>query len=259
MYPQVRIWSSGKGIVLGRRFRIEMELESPDVAMIDSGSSNAYGVKDFRLYLDLVDVNAELDGRVMSGLRSGQVLGLRMTQSNCLPADVSASTQQQVIRFSVFKRSLKALLFFLRSSSDTSSKTASSLSKWFRNNLEQFQVRINDFEVPEAMVRTDKGAVEAYAELDKALGLYRNFASGSQLKKNYSDQLGNGYDLGFGVALDRYLDEGSVESGLDTRVRASPLEVLLNFSSSPSAGNIAIIPVYDAHLVVASGYVRVDD
>lgn len=176
----------------------------------------------------------------------------------------------QVVRFTSFAQSMKAMVSIIKLNSKIGVGTADEYQQWYPGlPLQEYQYRLNvDLFPQEPIVVYDgskyTGAQRVAAEFLKVFRQFADYTRGAEIfmpsagvatepwitTKTASPALGHNFCLP--IALDTHLlgEEDDIISGLNLRDKAAPLEVLLKFASAPSEATLYLMMLKDAKLVI---------
>lgn len=238
----------------------------------------AYKIIDCELILELVNMRQDWVTQGWAHLAEGRNIELPLVCWEVIRQTALTNTLVEVIRFSNFNQSVKAIFAIFREQSVTESLSEETkIYSWDFPNLKDAQFRINvDLKPEQAIVATDGtyqyGNNRIMVEVFKALRQYKDYERGNcfhwwsakrgsiaaQTNPANSDGIhGTDGDFMLGLPLDTHIlgDRDNLLSGLNLRERAAPIELQLNKTASHNTMNVYLLLQYDAKLVINRGEV----
>lgn len=247
-------------------------------AIMRAAAAPTYQIVDCEMILELVTMRQDWITQGWAHLAEGRNIELPLVCWEVIRQTALTGTLVEVIRFSNFNQSVKAIFAIFKTQADTEDITkAGKLFQWDYPNLRDFQFRINvDLKPEQAIVTTDGtyeyGNNRAMVEVFKALRQYKDYERGNcfhfwsgkrgsaSVQTNVANGDGiHGYEVDFliGLPLDSHIlgDQDNLLSGLNLRERAAPIELQLNKTASHDTMNVYLLLQYDAKLVINRGEV----
>lgn len=247
-------------------------------ACLRAVTAPTYNIVDCEMILELVTMRQDWITQGWAHLAEGRNIELPLVCWETIRQTALTSTLVEVIRFSNFNQSVKAIFAIFKKQADVEDITKQAkLYNWEYPNLRDFQFRINvDLKPEQAIVTTDGtyeyGNNRAMVEAFKALRQYKDYERGncfhwwSGKKGSASAQTASGqgtgihganYDFLIALPLDAHIlgDQDNLLSGLNLRERAAPIELQLNKTASHDTMNVYLLLQYDAKLVINRGEV----
>lgn len=251
-------------------------------AIMYSGASGAtaptYNIVDCEMILELVTMRQDWVQQGWAHLAEGRNIEIPLVCWEIIRQTALTNTLVEVIRFSNFNQSVKAIFAIFKTQSNVENVASPDKTYvWEYPNLKDFQFRINvDLKPEQAIVTTDGtyeyGNNRAMVEVFKALRQYKDYGRGncfhwwSNKRGSASAQtdtkLNNGIhgdtrDFLIGLPLDTHImgDADGLISGLNLRERAAPIELQLNKTASHSTMAVYLLLQFDAKMVINRGEV----
>jgi hypothetical protein len=237
-------------------------------------ASTTLTVSNCVMYLELVKMRKSWVSAGWEHIASRQNIEIPLSIWECQQQAVTTATNQ-VVRFTSFAQSMKAMVSVIKLTSLISSSTADEFLVFYDElPLESYQYRLNvDLFPQEPIVTYDTGvtgqtgASRVAAEFLKVFRQFADYTRGcvifgrGDLNKypwiKYTSETSTttlklGANFVLPIALDVHLlgEEDNMVSGLNLRDKAAPLEILLKFHTAPSAATLFLMMLKDAKLVI---------
>lgn len=246
---------------------IEFELEKASSCM---ANSTTYTLYDVQFVIELVTMRQDWVTQGWAHLAEGRNIELPLTCWETIRQVALANQTLDIVRFSNFNQSVKAIFGIFRQTSliEVATETHEYIN-WQYPLLKDYQFRINVDLKPEQAIVTHDGSNQsgnnrAMIEVFKALRQYKDMSRGNCFKKWGGQTYGatpsattfEYPDFMIGLVLDAHIssDEALI-SGLNLRERAAPLELTLNKTNATNEYTLFLMLHYNAKLVINRGEV----
>lgn len=238
----------------------------------NAGTPTTLTISNCVMHLELVKMRKSWVSAGWEHIASRQNIEIPLSIWECQQQAVTTATNQ-VVRFTSFAQSMKAMVSVIKLTSNLSDLTKDEFLTFYDGlPLESYQYRLNVDLFPQEPIVTYDGTNQTgvarvaseflkvfrqFADYTRGCLIFRRGAKSASPWVKYTSTASSvaltiGSNFVLPIALDVHLlgEEDNMVSGLNLRDKAAPLEILLKFHTAPTASTLFLMMLKDAKLVI---------